>query len=81
LANLAGCEKEYGTMQGLDGIRRNGYVIALAVGLVALFTLMTGGGWQAAGLVLAAMALIGIVEHVAAVQQRQSRRHRITTGG
>ena len=68
-------------MQGSDGIRRNGYVVALAVGLVALFTLMTGNGWKAAALVAAAMALIGIVEHVAAVQQRHVRRHRITTGG
>ena len=68
-------------MQGSDGIRRNGYVVALAFGLVALFTLMTGNGWQAAALVLAAMALIGIVEYVAAAQQRHSRRHRITTGG
>jgi len=61
-------------MQETDGIRRNGYVVALALGLVALFVLMTGSGWKAAALVLAAMALITIVEHVAAAQQRGSVR-------
>jgi membrane protein implicated in regulation of membrane protease activity len=61
-------------MQGTDGIRRNGYVVALAVGLIALFALMMGCGWKATALVLAALALVVIVEHVAAAQQRHARR-------
>jgi amino acid permease len=65
-------------MQGTDGIRRNGYVVALAVGLIALFVLMTGSGWKATAFVVAAMVLITIVEHVAAVQQRGPGRRRIS---
>jgi hypothetical protein len=63
-------------MQGTDGIRRNGYVVALALGLIALFALMTGSGWKAMMPLLAAMALITIVEHVAAAQQRHTGRRR-----
>jgi len=65
-------------MQGTDGIRRNGYVVALVLGLIALFALMTGSGWKASAFVLAAMALITIVEHVAALQQRHHGRRRIS---
>ena len=60
-------------MRRIDGIRRNGYAVALVFGLVALFTLMTGNVWTAAALVTAATALIGLVEHIAAVRQRDPR--------
>jgi predicted lipid-binding transport protein (Tim44 family) len=60
-------------MQGTDGIRRNGYVVALVLGLIAMFVMMTGSGWTATVLVLAAMAVIGVVEHIAERQQRGRR--------
>lgn len=60
-------------MRRIDGIRRNGYVIALVFALIALFALMTGSNWKAAALVAAAMVLIGLVEHIAAVRQRDPR--------
>jgi hypothetical protein len=61
-------------MPWTDSIRRNGYVVALVLGLIAMFALMTGSGWTAATLVLAAMALIGVVERVAETQQRHFHR-------
>jgi hypothetical protein len=59
-------------MQPTDAIRRNGYVVAIALGLIAMFALMTGNGWTAAALALAAMVVIAIVERIAEIQQRNS---------
>ena len=61
-------------MQATDTIRRNGYVVALALCLIAMFALMTGSGWTATACVMAATALIAIVERLAAGQQRKLRR-------
>jgi O-antigen ligase len=60
-------------MQATDAIRRNGYVVALAFALIAMFALMTGSGWTAAALVLAATMVIALVERLAAVRQRKRR--------
>jgi len=61
-------------MQATDGVRRSGYVVALVLGLIAAFALMTGADWPALALVGAAMALIGIVERIAEAQQRHHGR-------
>ena len=55
-----------------DSIRRAGYVVALALCLIAMFVLMTGNGWTAAGLVLAAMAVIAVVERITELRLRDS---------
>ena len=59
-------------MQATDGIRRSGYVVALALGLIAAFALMMGDDWTAVAIAGGAMALIGVVERIAEAQQRNS---------
>jgi hypothetical protein len=62
-------------MELTDSIRRNGYVIATIIGLIAIFVLLTGNAWTAIGLALFAATLIGLVERIAEIQQRHFRRH------
>ncbi len=62
-------------MPATDSVRRNGYVIAIAIALVATFMLLAGSGWTASLLALGAIAIIGVVERIAEIQQRQSGSH------
>ncbi len=48
-------------MQETDSVRRNGYVVALVLGLIAMFVLMLGNGWTATLLGLAAVAVVAVV--------------------
>ncbi len=57
-------------MEKSDSIRRSGYVVALVLGLIAMFALMTGNGWTAAGALLGAGAVIAVVERLTDLQLR-----------
>ncbi|CAH2601693.1 conserved protein of unknown function [Rhodovastum atsumiense] len=57
-------------MQAEDGLRRGGYVIAFALTLIAIFVFSAGNFWAGCGLVLAAMAVISGVEHLAELEVR-----------
>ncbi len=61
-------------MQETDGIRRNGYVVALVLGLIAMFVLMLGNGWAATIIGLAAVAVVAVVERIAEQQRRGRTR-------
>jgi uncharacterized membrane protein YjjP (DUF1212 family) len=61
-------------MQATDSIRRNGYVVALVLGLVAMFVLMLGNGWTATLIGLVAAGVVAVVERVAETQRRDRRR-------
>ncbi len=63
-------QKESGSMHPTDSIRNSGYVVALVFGLIAMFALMTGNGWTAAGSLLVAVAMIALVERITELKLR-----------
>ena len=53
-------------------IRPAFYVVALVLGLIALFVMLTGDGWTAFALALAAMAVIAGAERLAELRLREA---------